>query len=167
MAAFRFAMAAAIIEYPYAYIALRFEKLITSADWIGSNFELLGAIVMIVLGMISWWNHRNPVKRNTTFIQSGFRRGVIISLLNPLAIPFWIGVTAYLKVQGWVKLESELSLHAYVMGVSLGTFALLMVVAQLASRLGENFSESRLIRLLPAIAFLTLGLYALARYLFA
>ena len=161
MAAIRFALAAALVEYPYAYVAVRFEDLLFSTAVIESNFELIGAIVMIALGVISWWNHRKPGNKQGRFMSSGFRRGIIISLLNPLAIPFWIGVTAYLRFQGWVEFNTELDYHLYVAGVSTGTFALLLVVTLLSSKLGERFSESKWIRLMPAIAFLLLGIYGM------
>ncbi len=162
-AAFRFALAAALVEYPYAYIALKFEGFLSDASLIQKNFEILGVVVMITLGLLSLWNNWKPGARPIGFMDSGFRRGVIISLLNPLAIPFWIGVTAYLRFQGWINLQSELDLHYYVAGVSIGTFSLLAVVAIFSSRFGEKFSRSRIVRFLPSMAFLGLGLYGLVK----
>ena len=163
-AAYRFALAAALIEYPYAYIALRFEGLLSEYSWIESNFHIIAASVMISLGVIGLWQSRKPVGQQSKFHKSGFRKGVVISLLNPLAIPFWIGVTAYLRNEGWVTFTGEASFHYYVLGVSAGTFMLLFVVAILAFRLGERMSNNALLRKVPAFIFLGLGIYSLTRY---
>ncbi|HEY0651933.1 MAG TPA: hypothetical protein VGD65_02355, partial [Chryseosolibacter sp.] len=50
--AMRFAIAVAIIEYPYALIAVVFEDLITSSPVIAQNFQLVGATVMTVIGTL-------------------------------------------------------------------------------------------------------------------
>ena len=43
--ALKFALAVAFTEYPYAWIAVRFESWITSSVFVQENFELLAAIV--------------------------------------------------------------------------------------------------------------------------
>ena len=107
-AALRFALAAAIFEFPYAYLAVTFSEFITSSPWVIANFRLLAAIVMLTLGIVNIVTHMRskPETKVTEVRKSGFRRGVILSLLNPLAIPFWIGVTAYLRNQQWLVLET-------------------------------------------------------------
>ena len=51
--AWRLALAAALIEYPYAFLAIKFEKLITASPVVVENFHLITAIVMIVLGVMN------------------------------------------------------------------------------------------------------------------
>jgi len=50
--ALRFALAVAIVEYPYAWIAVEFEQLITSSPVVLQNLSLWGAISCVsnVLG---------------------------------------------------------------------------------------------------------------------
>ena len=50
--AMRFILAVAIIEYPYAWIAVEFEDLITSSPMVKQNFKLLAAVVMLALGIL-------------------------------------------------------------------------------------------------------------------
>src|SRR5688500_2444634 len=54
--AWRFAIAAALIEYPYAWLAVTFENYITSSSVILGNFKLISAIVMISLGALNIWS---------------------------------------------------------------------------------------------------------------
>ncbi|MFZ6010399.1 MAG: LysE family translocator, partial [Bacteroidota bacterium] len=106
--ALRFALAVAIVEYPYAWIAVVFENLITSAPAVTQNFQLTGAVVMTTIGIFNLWSVRKPTQFAVKFQESGFRRGLVLSVLNPQAIPFWIAVTAYLKHEGWINLDTPL-----------------------------------------------------------
>lgn len=165
-AALRFSLAVAIIEYPYTWISVEFEKWITSSPAVIENFELLTAVVMTVIGMLNIWSAQRPTQLTNRFSESGFRRGLVLSVLNPMAIPFWIGVTAYLKAQGWVDLSSGLKLHLYVLGTSVGAMILLVLFTYLAHRLSSYVTQNRVVKLVPGITLLALGLYAFVRYLF-
>ncbi|MEM1407043.1 MAG: LysE family transporter, partial [Bacteroidota bacterium] len=94
-----------------------------------------------------------------------FRRGMILSLLNPLAIPFWIGVTAYLKNQGWLVLTSTSDNFMYVAAISIGTFSLLGLLTLLGSGLSPYFKRNQVFRIIPGIVFIILGAYALYQHL--
>lgn len=164
--ALRFALAVAIIEYPYAWIAVEFEHLITSSPIVLENFKLLAAVLMTSLGLLGLWTTRKPSMISVKLQESGFRRGIILSILNPQAIPFWIGVTAYLKSAGWIKLDTAWRLHSYVLSTSVGAMALLTLLAVLSQKVSNQFQQNRLVRMLPSIILLVLGLIAFYQYFF-
>jgi threonine/homoserine/homoserine lactone efflux protein len=163
-AALRFALAVSIVEYPYTWIGVQFEYWITSSPAIIENFQLVTAMVMILIGLFNLWSVRKPTDFSQRFGESGFRRGMVLSILNPMAIPFWIGVTAYLKAQGWIDLSSMALLHSYVLGTAVGAMLLLSLFTILASRLSGYVKNNRLVKLVPGVTLLALGLYALGRY---
>ncbi len=163
--ALRFSIAVAIIEYPYAWIAVVFEDWVTSSPVIVDNFQLITAIVMIVIGGFTLWSARKPSEFAVKFNESGFRRGIVLSILNPMAIPFWIGITAYLKAQGWIDLSSQALLHSYVLGTSVGVIILLILFTFLAKQLSSYVKDNRYVKLVPGFTLLVLGLYAFVRYL--
>lgn len=163
--AWRFAIAASIVEYPYAFIAVKFERLITTSPFILNNLKLLTAIVMISLGIFTLWSARTPSKLAERFHSSGFRRGLVLSILNPLALPFWIGTTAYLNSQHWINLDDPLYLHAYLLGVSLGALALFMTIAYLARLVATSLVDGIWLKIIPGLILLLLGVYALIQYL--
>jgi threonine/homoserine/homoserine lactone efflux protein len=163
--ALRFALAVSIIEYPYTWIGVKFEHWITSTPAIVENFQLITAVVMTIIGVINIWSAQKPTEFTTKFNESGFRRGLVLSILNPMAIPFWIAITAYLKAQGWIDLSSTSKLHLYVFGTSVGAMALLTTYTYLAHRLSGYVTGSKLVKLIPGITLLALGLYAFVRYL--
>ena len=164
--ALRFALAVSIVEYPYAWIAVAFEQVITSSPTIMKNFELWGAIIMTTIGVVSLWTVRKPSTISVKLQDSGFRRGLILSILNPQAIPFWIALTAYLKFQGWIDISTGWRLHSYILGTSIGAMALLTLLALLAKRVASSFRDNRIIRMIPGLVLLSLGLITFIRYFF-
>jgi len=163
--ALRFILAVAIIEYPYAWIAVEFEHLITSSPIVQQNFKLLAAVVMLALGILGLWSVRKPSPLTVKLQESGFRKGLVLSILNPQAIPWWIGMTAYLKSQGWIVLDTGWRLHSYVLGTSIGVLLLLLLLAFMAQKLASIIKHNRVVALLPSIILLILGLIALISYL--
>ncbi|MCE7864865.1 MAG: hypothetical protein DYG99_15110 [Bacteroidetes bacterium CHB5] len=162
--AIRFILAVAIIEYPYAWIAVEFEHLITSSPLVQQNFKLLAAVVMLSLGILGLWSVRKPSTLTVKLQESGFRKGLVLSILNPQAIPWWIGMTAYLKAQGWIVLDNPWRLHSYVFGTSIGVLLLLLLLAFMAQKLASIMKHNRVVALLPSIILFLLGLIALVSY---
>jgi threonine/homoserine/homoserine lactone efflux protein len=165
--AWRFALAACLVEYPYAWIAVKFEELITSSPLIVKNIDLIAAIVMTCLGAFSLISaNRPPSGFAEKFNESGFRRGIVLSILNPLILPFWIATTAYLNGMGWIDLSTNARLHAYLVGISLGTLTLCVVFIYLAKKIVTEFHHQATFQKIPGIVLLALGLYAFIKYLF-
>ena len=162
--AWRFALAVTIIEYPYTWLAIQFEYWITSNPLVIENFQLITAVVMTTIGAGNLVAVRKPSRFTEKFQSSGFRRGLILSALNPQALPFWVGVTAYLKAQGWITLSSTVLLHSYVLGTSFGVFVLLSLFILMAKRLSGYASQQGWVKLVPGIMLLGLGLYAFTKY---
>ncbi len=163
--ALRFALAVSIIEYPYAWISVVFEDWVTSSPLIVDNFQLITAIVMTVIGAFSIWSARKPSEFSVRFNESGFRRGIILSILNPMAIPFWVAYTAFLKSQGWIDLSTPWLVHSYVLGTAVGVMILLIIFAFLAKRLAHYVKDNRIVKMVPGVTLLVLGLYAFIKYL--
>jgi threonine/homoserine/homoserine lactone efflux protein len=161
----RFAIAVAIVEYPYAWIGVQFEYWLTSSPMIVADFQLIAAIVMCSLGVFNLLPSRQSRGFAKKFNESGFRRGLALSILNPMAIPYWMGFTAYMKAQGWISLPTTGLLHSYVFGTSVGALVLLLLVISFANRVAPYWSESRWIKIIPGLLLLALGLYAFAKYL--
>ncbi|MFZ9503441.1 MAG: LysE family translocator [Cyclobacteriaceae bacterium] len=164
--ALRFALAVTIVEYPYAWIAVEFESWITSRPVVTENFQLITAIVMTVIGILNLITANRPGGIAERFDNSGFRRGMILSILNPMAIPFWIAVTAYLKSNGWLKISEPLLLHGYVFGTSVGVMILLLLFIFLSRRFSGYAQGNIWVKRFPGIVLLVLGLYAFGKYLF-
>jgi threonine/homoserine/homoserine lactone efflux protein len=162
----RLALAAAIMEYVYAFLAVKFESIITASPVIVKNFHLIAALVMIALGLLNLRAAAKPSPLFQKFNNSGFRRGLILGIFNPMAMPYWIAITAYLRSQHWVDFSSPVRLHSFLLGVSAGVFALLNVAGFLAKKIMVLLKHNSVIKKIPGIILLVFGLVALIRYLF-
>src|SRR5258706_6087460 len=161
----RFALAVAIVEYPYAWIGVQFEYWLTSSPMVIENFQLIAAIVMTGLGIFNLMPSKQPTGLAKKFSESGFSRGLALSVLNRMAIPYWMGFTAYMKSQGWISLSTTGLLHSYVFGTSVGAMALLSLAIFFAKRLAPYAQGSLWIKIIPGLVLLALGLYAFVKYL--
>lgn len=159
------AAGAAIVEYFYAWIAVRFELLIRTSPMIVSNMQLITAIVMSALGLIAIFSSHGPAKPKTSSKPNGFVKGVLLGILNPLAIPYWTGATAYFKSQDWIDLSTSIGLHSYLTGVSLGVFSLLLLVTFAARKLSKILLDKHsVIRKIPGYLMLALGIFAFTKF---
>lgn len=169
-AAIRFGFAAAFVEFFYSAIAIKLQMYISSSPAIQSNFKLISASVLVILGVVNLVSLKaKPQKKGVirSIASSGFRRGILLSLANPLAMPFWIVVTAYLQSKGWINLM-EVSIWSYVVGISLGTLTLLIVLALTAYKSSKYINQdNKYIKLIPGLVLLGLGLYSLIELLLA
>jgi threonine/homoserine/homoserine lactone efflux protein len=169
-AAIRFGLAAAMVEFVYAAIAIKLQLLITSSPAIQENFKLISASVLILLGALNLFSvkrGKGDSSNKRTMESSGFRKGVLISLANPLAMPFWIAVTAYLQSNEWINLN-DVSIWSYVLGISLGTMAILLILALTAFKTSSLINQdNKYIKIVPGIVLLSLGLYSLAELFWA
>ncbi len=163
-AAFRMALAAALIEYVYAAIAIKFQIFITSSPAIKENFQLITAVVLLALGgvnLLALRKKKGGEIKTPVMASSGFRKGVLLSIGNPLAIPFWIAVTAYLQSNSWVNFD-DVPIWSYVLGISLGTLSILSLLGLLSYKTGKFIEpDNKLIKIIPGIVLITLGLYSL------
>jgi threonine/homoserine/homoserine lactone efflux protein len=163
--AWRMALAAALVEYPYAWIAVEFQGYLTDSLELTHSFHLVSAVVMLSLGVLSLWFSARPSKLSQRFEGSGFRRGIVLGLLNPLAIPFWLAMTAYLESYGWVDLSNKFEIHAYLLGVSTGTLVLFMLLAYLAQKVVVLFKSASYLKKMPGVLLVLLGLYSFGEYI--
>ncbi|MEO9965370.1 MAG: LysE family transporter [Reichenbachiella sp.] len=155
-----FALASALTEYLYAGIAVRFQIYLTSNESISQYFSIITGTVLLILGIYNLL--KKPTQNLTTTIgerRHAFKKGVLISLANPLAIPFWLMVTIYLQSMGWVELTDQ-NFWIYVAGVSTGTFVLLAAVIQLGSKFAAIQGNTFIIYKLPGLIFIAMGLWS-------
>lgn len=161
--ALRFGAAAALIEYPYGWIAVKFAALILSTPAIVMNFQLITGVVMVALGVLNLWSASKPSNFSVRFNNSGFRRGLLLGILNPMAIPYWIAMTTYCKSQGWIDLNTTYELHGYLTGVVLGALTLLLLLVYLAGKIAPLFRHQGILKRVPGVVLLALGFYAFAK----
>ena len=164
-AAFFFALAASVIEFAYAGITVQFHIFLDSNEQISFYFQIITSIALIGLGISNIFSKSDSssVKVDTKITgRHGFLRGVILGLLNPMTIPFWLAITTYLENDG-LGIVDGLGFWMYLIGLSSGTFCLLLTVNALGSKFTRIADNSFLVHKVPGIILMGLGIYFLSK----
>jgi len=154
-----FSLAATAVEFVYASLAVEFQIFLTNNTSITENFQIISALALMALGIINLSKKRLQEPSQLGQGRRNFKKGLLISAANPLAVPFWVAVTAYLQNHQFIVLTSPYLFWGYVLGICLGTLVLLLLVAQLAQKFRNLFQNNLLVNKLPGLIFVGMGLY--------
>lgn len=92
---------AAFAEYFQALVAVALVGVIPSFKAV---FEWIAAFVFLALGFyMLFWPKKpgKPDEIDEISLSSYFNRGVLISIFNLLAIPYWVTYCSWLQTEGW------------------------------------------------------------------
>ena len=127
-AAMWLAFAAALVEILQSFVALHCSMWISDAVQSSPVLKILAFVLFIGLGLAFFFK-KNLQKVDKAQKGGNFLRGLIISLLNPQAIPFWVFVLTYLESAQMIHLSSNQKLNLvlmFLLGVALGKFIALL-----------------------------------------
>ena len=148
-AAMVFALAAAIIEFIYSYISLScywtLNAQIESNKWV----PIIVAIIFLLGGLYFFFKKgrgskevEEPPKR------SNFIKGLIISVLNPQAVPYWIFVISFYQMRDYISMSTTQNLQIilfFVSGAFIGKIACLAAFAYLSKIIAHRISRISLL----------------------
>lgn len=119
-----FALAVSLVEYAQGFLALKFSSLFETNQNLELYIDLFATPVFFILGIIYLRKYGKPPKRKEAV--SDFGKGLLLSIVNPLAIPFWVlwGTVGFEKQ--WLT-NDNLSIAIFTIGISLGTFVSLVL----------------------------------------
>ncbi len=156
---------AAILDTMYAGLAVKIQTFLSEQIEITNYFYLIAALVLIVLGIVSLKTKPANVEVEIKDDQKvGFMKGVILGALNPLAMPFWLGVTTYLQLQGLIDLVG-INYWSYILGVFFGEITLLIIIIKVGSRFQSVATNRTIVNVIPGIAFILLGVINLGQWM--
>lgn len=129
---------------------------------LGTLVDCFMILMFIVMGTITWVNRKKaPRTSKKEDKRSGsVLYGLILGVLNPVQIPFWLFFGNYVILHEWIKTD-YLSLVIFALGSGFGSAGALYLYAHFATFIQEKFALSSLI-INKSIAIF---LYVLAVYL--
>jgi threonine/homoserine/homoserine lactone efflux protein len=153
-AALIFALGEVIIELIYGYISLEISNLIAQVE--GDDFYLKIIVIPIFAALSAYYflNKKTVEKEARINYKTSFYYGLLIGLLNPLAIPYWIFYFSYFYSNGWIKQDSPY-LYFLLVGIPVGSFLLLTTYAVLGKKIATVL-KFRIELLNKSIAFVFL-----------
>ena len=163
-AAFFCAFAASAVEFVYAGFTVQFHLILTSNENIADYFRIITSIALIGLGLA------NILSKSTSasiVISSekgrhGFLRGMMLGILNPMTIPFWLAITTYLEGDQWISIDGA-GFWMYLIGLTAGTFCLLLTVSALGQRFTRIADNKFIVHKVPGFILLGIGVYFLIK----
>jgi threonine/homoserine/homoserine lactone efflux protein len=120
-------------------------------------------VMFLVMGTITWRNRKKVPKtsnKKEDKRSGSVLYGLILGVLNPVQIPFWLFFGNYVILHQWIQTD-YLSLVIFSLGSGVGSSLALYVYAHFATYIQEKFALSSLI-INKSIAIF---LFALAAYL--
>lgn len=123
----RFSIAASIIEFLYALFAIYLIEWLVVRNNI--TYYINVALIPVFLIIAFTYFRKDGLIRHGRKLpkqMSSFYKGLLLGLVNPLCIPFWIFYASYFLSFGWIEL-TNLKIFTMVSGISLGTFAVLLL----------------------------------------
>jgi len=163
-ASIHYAAGAAIIVFVQAGIALFF------ADFFSNNpsvIELLKIAAVVVFFFLAVFffilSKRKPKGQTNNEKGSYFLKGIAMSSVNMLAIPFYLGTSIYLANENKIIIEHPY-IMMFVLGASLGAFLLFYTYIFFANFIIVKISFiARNINLILSLLFLGLGIFTLIK----
>lgn len=136
----QYSLGVSVVILGYALVAL------FANDWImryeGLRIHIEAALVPIFLLLAIYFFLQKPAAKSEGNAPSSafFFRGVALSAINPLAIPFWIVLSNYLFSLGWFE-NKLLTLSAFALGATGGSFAAMMFFGQISERIAQRIHK--------------------------
>lgn len=165
-ASIQFALGAAFIVFIQAGIALFFAEFFIKNPQVIEILKIAAVFVFFLLAVFFFFISRRKLKSNAKNEKGNyFFKGVAMSSVNMLAIPFYLGISIYLA-----KVDKIIIDHPYIMlfvfGACLGSFLLFYTYIVFAKFIINRISFiAKNINLILSFLFLTLGIFTLIKIL--
>jgi threonine/homoserine/homoserine lactone efflux protein len=153
-----FAFGEVIFEFIYGYLAWRISDFIADKNQYDLHLKLIAIPVFLIMSAYFFFNKKNMETEPDVKLQKSFSYGLLIGLLNPLAIPFWVYNISLFFSNGWVQKDSSYYWF-FLAGIPTGSFLLLMVYAFLGKGIKSILKfRIEILNRIIAMAFLLLAI---------
>lgn len=157
--AMKFSAGAAAVVGIQSLIALTF------AEWLIANPEvivILRKVAILVFALLAIYFYRlsrhAPSIRTRTSGKHLVLAGAMMSSLNMLAIPFFLGYSTLMNLNGWLEFSFP-NIYFFVAGAIIGSFMLFIAYAKFSTTINARIGFlARNINLILAVLFILLAL---------
>lgn len=155
----RFASGACIIVGIHGVIAFYFAEFLKTNPQIIANLRIAGMFVLAGLSYFFWKKAKSQFRiSGKEDLKNPFIAGLVMSSLNMLGIPFYLGMSTILASKELIILEWPYNMFL-TMGATLGSFTLFMTYGYFANVIDKKIGFiSKNINLILSIVFLILSL---------
>ncbi|EDM34605.1 hypothetical protein PBAL39_24028 [Pedobacter sp. BAL39] len=153
------------IEILFTFGVMRFVQWLSSEIVLDNIIDVVMIFMFGILGLITWRSRREMPKADYSKKDS-IRYGMLLGVLNPMQIPYWLFVGSYLISQEWIN-TGFLSLSIFSIGSGIGAALALYGFARFAQYIQEKFTlSSYVINKSIAILFFSLSAYHIGKVVY-
>lgn len=162
----KFALGASLVVFFQAGIALFFADYFVQNPKVIDNLKIAAVFVFLGLSIFFYMLSRKKMTtKDENNTQNYFSKGVAMSAINMLAVPFYLGVSLYLMAEGKIVAIQPYIL-LFVIGASIGSFLLFYTYILLAKIIIKKLSYiATNINIILSLLFLLLGILTLIKLL--
>lgn len=139
--ALKFTIAFSCVEFFFTLFIMH------AADFLAAQVDLDMVIdwVMVVLfsvmGVIAWRHRNTPPQTKKHSNNQSVRYGIIMGIVNPVQIPFWLITGSYLITNQWIE-TGLVALIIFSVGSAAGAFLCLFIYARSARYVQKKLALS-------------------------
>ncbi len=162
----KIAFGSATVEFFYCFVALWGVKTFLANPNIMFFLQIISIPVLIIMGIFNLLRKKETEEKDHESnkpSRGDFFLGASLTVVNPILLPFWMGVAAYLKTlhifgENFHFLHNSSTNWAFIIGVALGSFLFLTLVSFISSkRKSININTKIIIYKILGITFLVLA----------
>jgi len=153
------------IEFFVIYFTLTFANVLAVNKKITKYIQAFSVLFMFVLAGVFYFSSNTNIDFTSSFNYSPFALGIVLSCLNFMQIPFWIGWNVYLLNGKYIEV-SKTKNYFYVFGTVMGTFFGMLVLILSLHYFAANvkFVAKYLTQIIIPLVFLTLGIFQAIKF---
>lgn len=157
-----FICAFACVEVLFTFGVMRFVQWLSSEIKIGDIIDVVMIFMFGILGIITWRSRKEMPKADYSKKDS-IRYGMLLGVINPMQIPYWLFVGTYLISHEWIDI-GYLSLSVFSIGSGIGAAVALYGFARFAQYIQEKFAlSSYIVNKSIALLFFALSAYHIGK----
>ena len=162
----KFAFGASVIVFVQAGIALYFADYFNKNPQIIERLKIAGVVVFFMLSIFFFLLSRKKLNPKAANAKGNyFLKGIGMSSINMLGIPFYLGISIFLATENKILIEQPYIL-LFVFGASIGSFLLFSTYIVFAKFISVKVSFiAKNINLILSLLFLALGIFTLVKIL--
>ncbi|PYF74500.1 LysE family transporter [Pedobacter nutrimenti] len=160
-----FIAAFSAVEVLFTFAVMRFVQWLSSTMNLSNIIDVVMVVMFGVLGIITWKSRKEMPKADYSEKDS-IRYGMLLGVLNPMQIPYWLFVGTYLISHEWIDI-GYLSLSVFSVGSGIGAGLALYGFARFAKYIKEKFDlSSYIVNKSIAILFFALSGYHICKIVY-
>ncbi len=162
-------LGAAFVELFQVLVALKCTWLFEGGGTFSNVFQIVAICIFFMAGIYFFFfakaKPQKEKKQNTEKRRNGFLKGMFISSLNLMVIPYWMFYGALLVTNGWLE-KDNISVVVFSIGAATGAFLLLGAYAYLGDKvLSKSQQVTKWVNKFIGVLLFGFGIYQLVKWL--